>query len=311
MKNYIIGVDVGGTNIKLGLLRQNSPKVIARSRLVTGAISTNKSKMTVALIEAIQALMQSNNIAKKDVLGIGIGMPGPINSKEGVVQFLPNIPGWKKVPFARMIRERLKLPAFIDNDVNVITLGEWIYGAGKGQENLVCMTLGTGVGGGLILDGRIYRGENFCAGEIGHMLLKEPGAPKTFEGYGYFEHYVGHKFLVRKAKKTVHKDIEKVPDIFALASKGNRKALKFYKEMGTQIGNVLVNVINLLNPRLIIIGGGVSNNFKFFSKSIEETIQQRAMDSHKHIVKVVRAKLGDDAGIIGAGILVKDSLGVK
>jgi glucokinase len=310
MKKLIIGVDVGGTNIKLGLLN-SSGKIISRSRLITVTFSRDQHRLIKALCDAIQALMAKNHVQRKDILGIGMGLPGPINSAEGVVKYLPNIPGWNDVPLGRIIQSKLKIPTFIDNDVNLITLGEWKFGVGRGYRNLVCMTLGTGVGGGLILDGKLYRGEGFVAGEIGHMLHSALKQKSTFGFYGYFEHFVGNRQLIANGQKIFGARDIRIQDIFAKAQQGNPRAIRFWEEIGEHIGNVLVSIINLLNPRLIIIGGGVANNFKFFHPAIKKIIQQRAMKVHGQMVKVVRSRLGDSAGLIGAYVLVKQELGLK
>lgn len=305
MKKYVVGVDVGGTNIKLGLVRLNG-KIVARSRLKTGSFSHNKMKLIRAIIGAIQALLDEKNIPRKEVKGIGIGMPGPVDAENGVVKYLPNIPGWKNVPLAKMVAGGLNIPAYIDNDVNVITLAEWKFGAGKGCDNLMCITIGTGVGGGLILNGKMYRGEGFVAGELGHALIRDEYASKSYkDGYAHFEHYVGHRSLLKKAQAMVSPKIEQLQDLYPLVKKKNKKAVKFYDHTGRLIGNTLVGVVNLLNPRLIIIGGGVSNHFPYFIKALRKTVNERAMTVHKQMVKVVHAKLSDDAGILGALILVK------
>ncbi|MCA9408835.1 MAG: ROK family protein [Candidatus Omnitrophica bacterium] len=310
MNKLTIGVDIGGTNIKIGLITA-AGKITARTRLSTRTLVRNKQKLINALIQKITDLLNEQKIPKSKVLGIGIGLPGLINPQKGIVNLLPNIPGWKNVPLKKILEQKLKLKTYIDNDVNVIALGEWKFGAGKGYENLVMMTLGTGVGGGLILNNALYRGEGFVSGEIGHMLLNEKGPHGVFDGYGYFEHYVGNRQLREKAIKMFKKKDIQLEEVFTLANKGNRLAQQFWNDAAVHIGNVLVDVINLLNPRLIIIGGGVSNNFKFLAPGINKIIKQRAMEVHKKMVKVVRAKLGDDAGIIGAQVLVKESRLVK
>lgn len=206
------------------------------------------------------------------------------------------------------MEQKLKISTFIENDVNLITLGEWTFGAGRGLRNLVCMTLGTGVGGGLVLDNALYRGEHFAAGEIGHMPLNENGPTCNCGGWGCFERYVGNRSLLKNASLIFGRDIP-LEEIFRLANKGEKRALHFWEEAATHIGNGLVGLVNLLNPRLIIIGGGVSNNFKFLKEKIQMIIRKRAMPVQAETVKIVRAQLGDDAGIIGAEALVREFLG--
>jgi len=306
MKNVSIGIDVGGTNIKLGLVNA-SGRIIGRSHLVTKSFARNKLKLINALIDSILGLLDKNHLNKKNVLGIGLGLPGLIDPVKGVVSFLPNVPGWRNVALKNIVQKKIKIPIFLDNDVNLVTLGEWKYGAGKGYRNVVCMTLGTGIGGGLILNGTLYRGHGFVAGEIGHMPINEKGPDCACGGYGCFERYIGNQHLLEKGRKIFKNKNLQLEDIFDLANKGNVRAIQFWEETATHIGNGLVGIVNLLNPQLIIIGGGVSNNFKFLRRTITGIIKQRAMKVQAQMVKVVKSRLGDDAGILGGQVLVKDA----
>ncbi len=307
MSKYTIGIDVGGTNLKFGVINSTG-KIVSRFRLDTKRYLRSKVKLIDALSQSVLDVIAEKNIKTKDVLGIGVGLPGLINSKAGIVNLLPNIPGWKNVPFKTILQKKLKIPTFIENDVNLITLGEWKYGAGRGVKNLICMTLGTGVGAGLILNNEIYQGEGFVAGELGHMPINERGPDCPCGGSGCLERYVGNKYLMEKAGKIFKNKNIRLEDVHDLASKGNIRAVQFWEETATHIGNGLVGVINLLNPRLVIIGGGVSNNYKYMSKTINKIVQKRAMKVQAKMVKVTRAKLGDDAGIIGAQVLVAKNI---
>ena len=238
---------------------------------------------------------------------MGIGLPGLVDYEKGIVRFLPNIPGWRSVHLKSILQKRVKLPVFVDNDVKIITLAESKFGAGRGVKNLVCMTLGTGVGAGLILNGQLYRGEDNAAGELGHMPLNEHGPKCNCGGFGCFETYVGNRALFALASRVMGKPGMTTEEMFALAKKGNKKALFFWKTAAEHIGNGLVGIVNLLNPRLIIIGGGISNNEKFLFKTITDTIRRRAMSLQGSAFKIKRAKFKDDAGIIGAYVLVTNA----
>ena len=207
-----------------------------------------------------------------------------------------------------MFQKEFGFPTVIDNDVNVITLGEWKFGAGKGCSDMVCMTLGTGVGSGLILNNSLYRGPGFVAGELGHIPINEKGGACNCGGAGCLETYVGNSILQSKAAKVFKNKNIQLQDVFVLANHGNMCAIQFWKEAASHIGIALVGVVNLLNPRLIVIGGGISNSYKYLNKTILEVIKTRAMKVPAKMVRLSRAKLGDDAGIIGAQVLVKDSL---
>lgn len=307
MAKATVGIDFGGTNIKLGLVGY-SGTIIDRTHLVTASYIRDKGRLIEALVRAISDLQAKRRLSRKDILGIGIGLPGLINPPRGLVNFLPNVPGWKNVPLKNILQKKTQIPTFMDNDVNLVTLGEWTFGAGRGFNNLICMTLGTGVGGGLILNGRLYRGEGFVAGELGHIPLNEKGPVCPCGGQGCFERYVGNRTLLAKARKIFKNKNIRLQDIFRLANRGDKKALWFWEETAVHIGNALVGVVNLLNPRLIIIGGGVANNYKFLRKTIQRIIKKRSMKVQGQMVKIARAQLGDDAGILGAHVLVRDAI---
>lgn len=303
MKKIVIGIDVGGTNIKVGLV-DHKGHILDRTNLITKSFVRDRNALIAALADTINELIRRNNYSNKNILGIGIGLPGLINPPHGVVYFLPNIPGWKNVPLKKILEEKLHIPVFIENDVNIITLAEWKFGAGIGRKNMVCITLGTGVGGGLILNNELYQGEGFVAGEIGHIPINEEGPKCNCGGKACFERYVGNHYLQQKINKIFPRQGISIQDMRVLAEKGNKKALDFWFDTATHIGNGLIGVVNLLNPTCIVIGGGVSNNYKFLFKRIEEIIKKRAMRVQSAMVKIVRAQLGDDAGIIGGYVLV-------
>ena len=306
MKQYVVGVDVGGTNIKLGVVGPLG-QVIVRNSFATKPFASSRIKLITALASEIEASIITAGLSKKQIAGVGIGLPGLVDYEKGFVRFLPNIPGWRSVPLKSILQKMVKLPVYVDNDVKIITLAESKFGAGKGVRNLVCLTLGTGVGAALILNGQLYRGQDNAAGELGHVPLNEHGPKCNCGGIGCFETYVGNRALFALASRMMGKPGMTTQDMFALAKKGNKKALLFWKTAGRHIGNGLVGIVNLLNPRLLIIGGGVSNNERFLFKTITETIRSRAMSLQGSAFKIKRAKFKDDAGIIGAYVLVTNA----
>ncbi|HPB67530.1 MAG TPA: ROK family protein [Candidatus Omnitrophota bacterium] len=303
MNKIIIGIDVGGTNTKCGLVDRRG-QVLARARVDTRKYISKKSLLFSAIVDTVESLVRKSPGGRADILGVGMGLPGLIDTENGVVKILPNIPGWRNVPLKRMMEDKLGLPVRIENDVNPITLGEWKYGAGIGCRNLVCMTLGTGVGSGLILDNRLYRGEGFAAGEIGHMPLGRKGPSCNCGGYACFERYVGNAVLLKNARKLFRDKTMTLEQVSCLASRKDRKALAFWRETAVMIGDALTGVVNLLNPKMIIIGGGVANAHRFLFKTISDTIRARAMTVQGAMFKIKRAQLGDDAGLLGARVLV-------
>jgi len=305
MKKHIIGIDFGGTNIKMGVVNPDG-KIISREHIDTLSCVESKTKLIKSIVLHVERIIEKSSLKKKDISGIGMGLPGLINPMKGVVTFLPNVPGWKNVPLKKIMEKALNIPTFIDNDVNLITLGEWKYGAGKGYDNLVCLTLGTGVGSGLILNGSLYRGEGFVAGELGHMPLNEKGPVCNCNGIACLECYVGNQRLLAQVGKLFKNKNITLKDVFELANQSNVRAIQFWEEVAGHIGNALVGVVNLLNPRVIIIGGGVANTYKYLNGTISRILNERAMSVQSKMVKISKAKIGDDAGIIGAQILIKD-----
>jgi len=310
MKKYIIGIDVGGTNVKMGLI-DNTGKVIARDTFETKKYSKNKNKLINALVISTNALLDDNAIARKNVLGVGVGMPGLIDPQQGIVKILTNMPGWKNVQLKKILEDKLSLRVMIDNDVNLITLGEWKYGAGKGYSDLVCLTMGTGVGGGLILNNSIYRGAGFAAGEVGHIPLNEKGPACACGGEACFERYVGNQYILQKVIKLFKNKNLRLEDVFDLANKGNVRAIEFWNDIGRHTGHALVGIINLLNPRLIIIGGGVSKSYAYIIKVIKKEVNKRAMRLQSGMVKITRAKLDTDATLFGALVLIQEKASGK
>jgi glucokinase len=307
MKKHVIGIDVGGTNIKIGIVN-NQGKVIAKTHLPTASFSASRKLFLDKLVAHIDDLLKQNRLTRNDLLGVGIGLPGLIDFKNGIVKILPNISGWENVPLRKILVKALGLPVFIDNDVKVITLAESRFGAGRGVNDFVCLTLGTGVGAALVLNGQIYRGVDNAAGELGHMPLSQQGPECPCGGWGCFERYVGNRALFALAERMTGKKGVLTQDMFKLANQGDKKALAYWQEVSQLIGNGLVGLVNLLNPRLIIIGGGVANNQKYLFSGIMAVLQQRCMSVQKKTVRIKRAQLKDDAGIIGGYVLVEQNI---
>ena len=302
-KPFVLGVDLGGTYIKLGLLDRTG-KIISQNSLATASFMSHKNKLIDGLLQGCKELIQKNNLQKKDFAGIGIGLPGLVDSVKGMALFLPNLRGWKNIPLKEIVEEKLGIPTFVENDVNLIALGEWKFGAGRGFSSVVCMTLGTGVGGGLIFNNELYRGEGFSAGELGHIPLNEEGPTCNCGGKACLERYVGNKYLLEKAQKSFKEKDISLEAVNHLADLGNEAALRFWRETAAYIGLGLVSVVNLLNPQRIIIGGGIANASKHLFPGIEHTIKTRAMHLPGHMVKILKARLIDQAGILGAYALV-------
>ncbi|MBF0331503.1 MAG: ROK family protein [Candidatus Omnitrophica bacterium] len=303
MSKYIIGIDVGGTNVKLGLVNGKGD-IIGRLSFSTKNVAATPEKLTAAICEAAGAILRKDRIPKDMISGVGVGLPGLVDVKNGIVRVLPNIPGWKDVLLRKAMEKKLGLAVRLENDVNMIALGEWQYGAGKGLTDAMFVTLGTGVGAGLILNGAIYRGPGFAAGEIGHIPLNEGGPVCGCGGWGCFERYVGNQELRQIAAKMFNEPDIALEEIYNKAVEGKKKALKFWDMIGERVGNGLVGPVNLLNPQAIVVGGGVARSFAFLEPAIVRTLRRRSMRTQGEMVRVIKAQLDDDAGIIGARVLL-------
>lgn len=303
-KEFIIGIDLGGTNLKIALL-DSRYKINDRRTFSTRKFDRKKS-LILAIVDSINGIIKDNHLRKREILGVGLGLPGPIDVERGIVHFFPNIPGWKEVNLKKILEERLKLPVFLDNDANLMSLAEHRRGAAQGLSDVVCLTLGTGVGGGIIINKSLYRGKSFAAGEIGHIPINEIGPRCNCGGIACLEAYIGNKRITKVAKELFKRNVS-LEKLSQMAREKNRQALKIWSQMGRYLGIALVGVVNLFNPEAIVIGGGVAGAGKVLFDQVKETILKRAMRVQAKELKIFKAKLGNDAGLIGAAMLVKDS----
>lgn len=312
-----IGIDVGGTNVKIALV-DKSGKIIYSNSVPTYAkmgyeYTVNNIK------QAIKDLMKETNTTAKDIDGIGFDFPGQVDYKTGVVKLAPNIPGWVNVPIAQMIEEEFHIPTRIDNDVRCAALGEMKFGAGQGCENFVCITVGTGIGSGLVINGQLVRGASNAAGEIGHIKLQmKDGLICGCGDTGCLEAYASGPSIVAMAqdyikggKSTKFREMaaaeggEITPYMVAKAAEaGDPVAKRIFEIVGEYIGIGLTSVINLLNPEKVIIGGGVAEAGDLLLDPIRKTIKERAMVVAGSAVEIVPAQLGNSAGVIGASMLI-------
>ena len=304
-KRFIVGIDLGGTNLKIALL---DLKFRIRHKEVLDTKRFNKKEGLIsAIVDSVHNILKDNKLSRKNLLGVGLGLPGPIDYERGVVHFLPNIGGWKEVNLKSILERRLRLPVFVDNDAKLMSLAEYKLGAAKGSTNAVCITLGTGVGGGVIINGKLYRGLSNAAGEIGHMPINEKGPRCNCGGHACLEAYVGNKRILKEAKRMFRRDIS-LEELSCLARRQNRGAQTIWGKVAGRLAVALVGVVNLLNPDCIVIGGGVANAGRILFDKVKKVISSQAMSVQARHVKVSKAKLGNNAGLIGAAILVKEGM---
>lgn len=308
-----IGVDLGGTSIKVGIVSKEG-KLLNKTSVETLADQGPK----VVVKQIIKGIKIVTDGKTKGFAGIGIGSPGVVSMKHGTVENPPNIPGWKKVHLGKLLEEEFALPTVVENDANAAAIGELIFGAGKKLSDFMMVTLGTGVGGGLILDKKLYRGQTGAAGELGHITIDYKGKRCNCGSFGCVESYVGNNYLVERVKGQLqdHKD-SKIIDMLDnnlgnLTPKiindafvaGDEFAGQVIRETGEYLGFALASVVNIMDVSNIIIGGGVAGFGKPLFDSVKNAIKDRALKSFSDRIKIYSAKLKNEAGIKGASALV-------
>jgi glucokinase len=312
-KKYAIGVDLGGTAIKVGVVDKEG-KILKKTAVDTFA----RGGPDVIIHQIEKGIDMVTADYEKEIAGIGIGSPGVVIKKKGTVENPPNFSNWEKVHLGKIIEKRYNLKTYVENDANAAAIGELIFGAGAGILNFIMITLGTGVGGGIIINGKIYRGETGAAGELGHIIINADGNRCNCGGFGCVETYVGCNYLIERVSKELQNHPEskifeildnnlthlspKIINDAALA--GDEFAGSVILEFGKHLGYALTSVVNILDISTIIIGGGVSGFGKILFDEVEKTVKERVLTSHKENIKILPAKLKNEAGIKGASALV-------
>lgn len=306
MKDAIAGVDLGGTNIKVGLV---SPEGAVLQRHQTETRSDLGAQAVAERIcQAVRDCMEAAGAGS--VRGLGVGSPGTIDLADGVVLFSPNLPGWRDIPLRRMIEDDLGLPCTLDNDANVAALAEQWVGAGRGASSLVLLTLGTGIGGGIVLDGRIWHGGNGVAGEIGHMSINPDGPLCGCGNRGCIEAYASATAMVRRMREAVqagaqssladHLDELTAERIHRAARGGDAAAKQNIEQTGRYLGVAVSNIMHILNPQVIAFSGGVTAAGDMLMRPLLDEVEWRTLEASRRNVKVCFAELPRDAGVIGA-----------
>ena len=305
--SYSIGIDFGGTSIKPALVR--GAEIIER-----GATIDPQKNDAAATLVAMEQSIRSLCRGLPSLVPVGIGLPGLVDSANGVVHGLSNVIGWDEVPVSRILGERLGVAVILENDANAMAYGEWKYGAAAHTRHAVCITLGTGVGGGLILDGKLFKGAQLAAGEIGHTSIDYRGVNGPYGNFGCLEGYVGNQQISQRAlqayaaaKKTPPSPECTPQHLAAAANAGCSVAKAVWDAVGEEIGTALSNVIWLLNPDAIVIGGGVAKAGRLIFEPVEKSIKSRTSRIVHEKLRLVPAELGNDAGAVGCGALALEA----
>lgn len=319
---YYIGVDVGGTNIACGVVNENC-EIIARSKVKTNTRDKDNAPPEYAVVleeikSAVRIACEEAGISPSAAETIGIGCPGICNQTTGVVEYSNNL-GFLNVPLKADMESEFKIPVYLENDANAAAFGEFVAGAAKGANSAVVITLGTGVGSGIVVDGKIYRGSNFAGGEIGHTVIVMDGLPCTCGRRGCFEAYSSATGLVRMTTQASELNPESLMTKM-IREDGKVSARTAYKAMkqGDPVGKAvtdqyikylscgIANVINTFQPDILCIGGGVCNEGDALLVPLKAAVAEQIYSKHSaKNTDIVICKLGNDAGIIGAAMLFK------
>ena len=315
--NYIIGIDLGGTYIKAGAVSKEGELLYEASSIPS--MSDVNPNAVVGQIE--KAVNEVKSKYKGDnLLGVGIGSPGLVDLDGGTVKYPPNFANWTVFRLGEETAKKIGGRVEVENDANAAAVGEFRFGAGKGLKNFIMITLGTGVGGGFIIDGQVFRGETGGAGELGHISINYDGPHCKCGNRGCVEAYVGQKYLSHRVFEQLktHPDslINKLIDgdesklepkvISQAADKGDKFALQVWKETGMYIGVAVAAAFNLFDTANLVVGGGVSKAGRALFDSIEETIRERVLPPLRPRIRVAPAKLENSVGIIGAAALIAE-----
>jgi glucokinase len=328
-KKWIIGVDLGGTNIVVGVLPMDggTGDVLALRSEATEAQRGAKfvvDRITSMIEEARNDVLSSQGGSTADFAGVGIGSPGPLDRKSGIVINTPNL-GWRNFPLRDLVANAVNLPAVLDNDANCATYGEWWLGVGRNVNTLVGLTLGTGIGGGIVLNGEIFHGVSDAAGEIGHTTIEANGRKCKCGNYGCLEAYASGPAIALRAVEGIESGAESMlPDlvdgrleqisaatVYEAVVLGDVYANEVMRETAKFLGAGVANLINLLNPEMIVIAGGVTKAGDHLFLPLKAEVRRRAFRSAMEACQICAAALPGTAGVIGAAaVFKKDTYGV-
>ena len=310
---YLIGVDVGGMSVKIGLVNDLG-QLIDKKVFET---EFDPHVMAKIIADDVFDLLKNNDIKQSDLLGIGVGVPGTVDAHLGEIDFCDNL-HWSKIPFVKLLNKYIDTHVVLGNDANAAVLGELKFGSAKQFSNVVMITLGTGVGGGIVIDGKVYEGVEGKAAEIGHMTLYKGGEQCTCGRKGCFERYASATALIASAKKAMLEDKNslmweyvkgdldavdgKVP--FECSKKGDSAAIKVIDEYVSNLSEGMISLMNIFRPETIILGGGVSHAGEYLlNKVIDYCEKEDYGYKNAPKTKILIAELGNNAGIIGAAAL--------
>lgn len=312
MAAFTIGVDLGGTNLRIAAVSSEGA-FLERIDLDT-EVTEGRERVVEHMCAAVAEIEQ--RLAGAQMVGIGIGVPGIINLARGTVRQSPNLPGWSDFPVRDDIERRLRTPVILENDANAAALGESWVGAGRNVSGLCMITVGTGIGGGLILDGQIWHGMDGMAGELGHMTIDPNGALCGCGNLGCIEAYAAASAITRMAMAAIRvgrslelaREAENLGEltaeiVYIKAKQGDLVAREIFEMVGRSLGVGLANLINIFNLPLYVVGGGVARGWDAFAPAMMAEVRKRSLVARSTPTRIVPSALGADAGLLGAAYL--------
>ncbi|HUV37545.1 MAG TPA: ROK family protein [Patescibacteria group bacterium] len=310
----IFGIDIGGTNVKLGILSRGG------EILDSGSITTMAADGPGRVAERARDWMDEHGGGERSPIAAGVDCAGLVDGSKGFLYSSPNLPGWENTDLETIFSECLSLPVVVENDVNAAAYGEYRRGAGRGTSCFACVTLGTGVGGGIVTGGKIFRGSSGFAGEIGHTVIQIDGPPCSCGKRGHVEALVGAMAIVERARRAMEGGEKSilgdrgqltVKDIHGAALAGDDLAIDVLAETGRYLGYGLCNIVHLFNPEIIAVGGGIAAAGDFILEHARQTVRQNVMNERLAGVRIVRAELGNTASFTGAALLAAESVSTR
>lgn len=309
MKHAILAADLGGTNLRMAVVDLEG-NILYRARRATPQSRTREpvTQLIAEVAEECRKAVSESFI----VTSFGFAVPAVVQGKTGTILSAPNLPDLDGYDIGAELSKRISLPVIIENDANAAAIGEHWCGASQGAKSVIHITLGTGVGGGIILDNKPLRGIDGTAGEIGHICVEPFGVKCGCGNNGCLEQYASASAVVRMATEILKEfpdskiaDLDEITsyEVYQAGIAGDKAAIEVFRKLGFYLGVALGGLVNVLNPEVIVIGGGASNGWDLFETPLKEEVKQRAFDSPAERAKIVKATIGDDAGILGAALL--------
>ena len=318
---YVLGIDIGGTNLVVGSVAEDGSAVhaVASEPTQAEAGSSDVVDRLVALAERAIARTR-REVPGAEIVGVGVGAPGPLDTKSGIVLLTPNL-GWVNLPLRRIIHDRLGLPAMLDNDANCAVLGEWWVGAARGSRNAIGLTIGTGIGGGIILDGKLYHGASDVAGEIGHTTIDTEGRRCKCGNYGCLEAYASGPNIAMRARESLEAgavsilpsqvggDLKQITaqTVYEAAAAGDELALEVVNDTAKFLAVGVANLLNVFNPEVVVVCGGVTLAGDHLFVPLQREVSRRAFKPAVTACRIVPGELAGTAGVYGAAKVFLDA----